>query len=508
MRFNRSSGILLHPTSLPGKHGIGDFGDAAYRFVDFLHKTGQRVWQVLPLGPTGYGDSPYQCFSAFAGNPLLVSLDKLAEEGFLTADDLREAPEFPAHRVDYGAVIGFKSAQLQRAYRSFDRNASGAQKHDFRSFCVHHAAWLDDYSMFMALKCAHQNSVWTSWPPHFAQHESGALENHRQAFAEERNAARFVQYAFFKQWGALKRYCRERGIQIMGDIPIFVAHDSADVWAHRELFKLDQYGRPSVVAGVPPDYFSATGQLWGNPLYRWDVIAGTGFAWWIERFRSAFSLFDIARLDHFRGFEACWEIPAGEETAMHGRWVEGPGAAFFTAMQNTLGDLSIVAENLGFITPEVQRLKSRCGFPGMAILQFAFGTDPQAPEFRPHNFERNLVVYTGTHDNDTTLGWWTGDGKSDSTRSEEDIRKEREYALDYLDSDGKQIHWDLIRAALSSIADLAIIPLQDVLGLGSEARMNLPARPTGNWGWRVTQEMLTDLICDRLKEMTTTYGRA
>ncbi len=508
MKLTRSSGLLLHPTSLPARHGIGDFGPGAYQFADFLSETGQRVWQILPLGPTGYADSPYQCFSAFAGNPLLVSLEALAKEGYLFPEDLANAPSFAAHEVDYGAVISFKLRMLERSYRRFKKQASPAERDLFAAFCSRNASWLDGYALFMAVKESNGGAVWTRWDPPIAMRRARPLARKAMELREEVETRKFGQYVFFEQWGALKRYCNERNIRLMGDIPIFVAHDSADVWLNRELFQLDAEGSPSVVAGVPPDYFSATGQLWGNPLYRWNAISETGYRWWIERFRSAFALLDIVRLDHFRGFEAHWEIPARAETAIHGRWVKGPGAEFFEALQQAIGELSIVAENLGVITPEVEQLKEQFGFPGMAVLQFAFGTDPQADDFKPHNYSRHLVVYTGTHDNDTTVGWWTSGGKGDSTRSPEDIRMERERALKYLGCDGREMNWAFIRAVLASVADLAVIPLQDVLGLGSEARMNLPGRPGGNWRWRFTQDMLRDELGERLKALTTTYDRA
>jgi 4-alpha-glucanotransferase len=503
----RSSGILLHPTSLPGRFGIGDLGAAAFQLADFLAQAGQRVWQMLPLGPTGYGDSPYQCFSAFAGNPLLISLEKLVENGILPAKDLEGAPPFSEHKVDYGAVIDFKIAMLKRAFQNFKERGLKGEHDAFEAFCGENAWWLDDYGLFMGVKEAHGAAVWTEWDSAISMRHSTALEHWRKKLAHAIEARKFWQYLFHKQWRALKQYCHERGIQIMGDLPIFVAHDSADVWVNRELFLLDSEGHPLVVAGVPPDYFSATGQLWGNPIYRWDVMARAGYQWWVDRFRAILSLVDIVRLDHFRGFEAYWEIPATEPTAIHGRWVQGPGARLFKALQKALGELPIVAENLGVITPEVEQLRDQFGFPGMAVLQFAFGTDPQAPHFRPHNFSRNCVVYTGTHDNDTTMGWWTNTGLGDSTRSADDIRKERDFALKFLGADDEEMNWVFIRTVLSSVADLAIIPLQDVLGLGSEARMNLPSKPAGNWRWRFTSDMLKDEMRKRLKELTVFYDR-
>jgi 4-alpha-glucanotransferase len=506
MHRPRTSGILLHPTSLPGRFGIGELGPEAIRFADFLAAAGQRLWQVLPLGPTGYGDSPYQCFSAFAGNPLLVSLDVLEAEGLLMPADLADTPAFPEHEVDYGPVIDFKRSALGRAFARFRENADQIERDAFQAFCQEQAAWLDDFALFMAVKAAHGGVSWTEWDREIAARRPEALERWRREKAGEIEATKFTQHRFFRQWGEVRRHCHARHTKIMGDVPIFVAHDSADVWAHPELFQLDDTGRPTAVAGVPPDYFSATGQLWGNPLYRWDEMARTGYSWWIDRFRSTLSLVDLVRLDHFRGFEAYWEIPASAPTAATGQWVKGPGAALFEALRSALGPLPIVAENLGVITPEVEALRERCGFPGMAILQFAFGGDPQGSTFIPHNYSRDRVVYTGTHDNDTVVGWWTS-GVGDSTRTMEEVEAERDYARRYTHSDGREIHWDFVRTLLGSVAELAIVPLQDVLGLGSEARMNVPARPSGNWRWRFTAGALTPEIRGRLREITEDYGR-
>jgi 4-alpha-glucanotransferase len=503
----RRSGILLHPTSLPGRLGIGELGPEAHRFADFLADAGQRLWQVLPLGPTGYGDSPYQCFSAFAGNPLLVSLESLVEDGWLEASQLAQAPAFPQDAVDYDAVAAFKLPLLDRAFRGFEDRAEPADRAAFDAFCEANASWLDDYALYMAVKEAHGGTEWTEWDPAIARRRPEALERWRDQEADAVRAREFGQYLFFLQWQRLRDHCRERDVALMGDIPIFVARDSADVWSHPELFQLEEDGKPKVMAGVPPDYFSATGQLWGNPIYDWDEMARTGYAWWTLRLRASLGLVDLVRLDHFRGFEACWEIPAGEETAVNGRWVKGPGAALFEALREALGELPIVAENLGVITPEVEALRERFGFPGMAILQFAFGRDPEAAQFQPHSYPRNRVVYTGTHDNDTTVGWWTSSGAGDSTRADDEVREERERALAYLDAEGRPIPWAFIRAAVASVADTAIVPLQDVLGLGSEARMNLPGRAHGNWRWRFTAEALTDEIRDRLRRLAELYGR-
>jgi 4-alpha-glucanotransferase len=502
----RASGLLLHPTSLPGRHGIGTLGEEAHRFASWLAEAGQRVWQVLPLGPTGYGDSPYQCFSAFGGNPLLVDLPALVADGLLSEADLADAPAFDDGRVDYGAVMAFKLPLLDRAAERFARSAPPGERASCAAFCRLNAGWLDDVAHFLALKSANDGRPWTTWDRALVARDPGALARSRVELAREIESRTLTQYFFFRQWQALRERCRALEVQLMGDVPIFVAHDSADVWARPDLFDLDADGAPRVQAGVPPDYFSETGQLWGNPIYRWGVMAREGFAWWIARLRSAFALFDRVRLDHFRGFEAHWEVPGGDDTAAGGAWVKGPGPALFDALVRALGPLEVVAENLGVITPEVEALRERYGFPGMAVLQFAFGSDPQANSFVPHNLTRDVVVYTGTHDNDTTAGWWTA-GVGDTTRTEEDVRAEREFARDYLRSDGTEIHWDFIRAALGSVADTAIVPLQDVLGLGSEARMNVPAREQGNWVWRFRAEDLTDERRARLRGLTEMFGR-
>jgi len=503
----RASGILLHPTSLPGRFGVGDLGPEALRFVEFLAASSQRLWQVLPLGPTGYGDSPYQCFSAFAGNPLLISLETLAAEGLLTGGDLAAPPASSDTEIDYGAAIAFKKPLLEKAYRTFERGASAAQRDAFEAFREEQAAWLPEYALFTVIKEAHGGGSWTDWPQDIRSRRPEALARWKKDTADAARAREFAQYVFFMQWREVKHACRARGIRVMGDIPIFVAHDSADVWARPELFQLHDDGRPEFVAGVPPDYFSATGQLWGNPLYRWDRMQESGFQWWIERFRATLATVDLVRVDHFRGFEAFWQVPGNAKTAEHGEWVQAPGGALFDAVRKELGDLPIVAENLGVITPEVEALRRRFGFPGMAILQFAFGGDPQGSSFIPHNFHQELVAYTGTHDNDTTLGWWEG-GEGSSTRSRNQVEKERAYALEYLKSDGSEVHWDFIRALIASVADTTVIPLQDVLGLASEARMNLPGRPGGNWRWRFERGALTPEITERLRNLTDIYGRA
>jgi 4-alpha-glucanotransferase len=500
----RRSGILLHPTSLPGRHGIGELGHEARLFVDFLAETHQTIWQVLPLGPTGYGDSPYQCFSAFAGNPLLVSLETLVDDGLLTTRDLAAA--FPSDEVDYGAVIPFKRALLSKAFAAFEKKAPSPRRDAFVAFCRDEAGWLDDFALFMALKDIHGGAAWHTWEGALATRDPDSLAKARRDHGDAIRCVQFAQYLFFEQWAALRAKARSQGIQVMGDIPIFVAHDSSDVWARPDLFTLAADGTPALQAGVPPDYFSATGQMWGNPLYRWDALERSGYGWWVDRFRASLRLFDSVRLDHFRGFEAYWEIPGGEKTAVNGRWVKGPGAALFDAIQAALGPLPVVAENLGVITAEVEALRERYGWPGMAILQFAFGDDSQANDFLPYTYPRNRVVYTGGHDNDTTVGWWTA-GVGDSTRSEEEVSRERDFALRYVGGDGSEIHWDFIRTVMASVADTAIFPLQDVLGAGSAARMNLPGRLGGNWKWRYRAEALTPAVARRLETLTRTFGR-
>ena len=503
---SRVAGILLHPTSLPGPHGIGEIGPAAVAFLDFLHETGQGLWQVLPLGPTGYGDSPYQCFSAFAGNPLLVSLDRLRDLGLLTDADLAGRPRFEERAVDFGRVIEWKRPLLEKAHAAFEAGADASRREAFSAFVRGHAAWLADFALFTALQRTSGGAAWNTWERSLVEREPEALERARRELARECREVEFAQWLFFEQWAEVRRAAHARGIRLMGDVPIFVAHDSADVWAHPELFHLGADGRPSLQAGVPPDYFSATGQLWGNPLYRWDALERTGYAWWIDRLRAVFELVDLVRLDHFRGFEAYWEVAGDATTAVHGRWVRGPGAAFFEALRGALGELPVVAEDLGVITPEVEALRDVFGFPGMAILQFAFGSDAQGNGFLPHNYSRRKVVYTGTHDNDTVVGWWNA-GVGDSTRTAAEVDRERERALAYVGGDGGEIHWDFVRTLLVSVADTAIVPLQDVLGTGSEGRMNLPGRGDGNWRWRFAASDLTPEVRARLRAITEGSGR-
>jgi 4-alpha-glucanotransferase len=508
MDLPRSSGILLHPTSLPGPFGIGDVGPEAFRFVDFLEGTGQTLWQILPLGHTGYENSPYLCFSAFAGNYFLISLEMLVEEGLLDPSDIEHPPPFPKDRVDYGWTISYKIPLLRKSFKRFKERYSRGKPDDFYSFCEQNAFWLEDYALFMALKAAHKDKIWVCWEEELARRDPGALVEWRNKLSEEIQCYKYLQYKFFKQWGSLKRYCNKKGIRIIGDIPVYVAYDSAEVWANREIFQLDDKGNPLVVAGVPPDYFSATGQLWGNPIYRWDAMVRSGYSWWTDRFRLNFFLIDILRIDHFRGFESYWEIPADKPTALNGKWVKGPGVAFFEAIKTALGDIQVIAEDLGVITPEVDALRNRFGFPGIRVLQMAFGNDPKAPEYKPHNHIRNCVVYTATHDHNTTVGWFTAEHGTQSTQTKKEIEHEREHALKYLGTDGREIHWDFIRLALGSVAHIAIFPLQDALGLGTETRMNLPGTPRGNWRWRFNADMLTPEIRERLRELTIIYERS
>lgn len=507
MKFPRASGVLLHPTSLPGRFGVGDFGAAAYTFADFLHAAKQSYWQVLPLGQTGYGDSPYQCFSAFAGNTYLISLEELVEENLLAKDDLEDALQFNERRVEFGRVIEYKLSKLRRAFENFKNSNDESLRGNFELFRRHAALWLDDYALYRALKLAHGGAAWNEWSEDLKNRNPQSLAKARETLRGEIEAEKFYQFLFFKQWTALKDYCHDKGIQIIGDIPIFVAYDSADVWTNPQLFKLNSDGSPRVVAGVPPDYFSATGQLWGNPIYDWERMRQDGFSWWTERVRATLGVVDIVRLDHFRGFAACWEVPGGDATAERGQWVETPGRELLAALLKSLGRLPLIAEDLGVITPDVEKLRDDFQLPGMRILQFAFGDGDPKNQHLPHNYVHNSVVYTGTHDNDTTVGWFNSQAGAGSTRDAAQIERERKFCLEYLNSDGAEISWDFIRAALASVADTAIIPLQDIFGAGGDARMNLPASEAGNWNWRFRANDLTIAACERLKKLTELYGR-
>lgn len=506
MTFPRASGILLHPTSLPGPYGVGDLGDEAYRFADFLSAAGQSLWQVLPLGPTGYGDSPYACYSAFAGNTLLISPERLGKEGLINENDPANVRSLPGGGIDFAAAHELKDAVLAQAFTSYQRTTDTEFRSAFETFAELNAAWLDDYALFRALKNAHGGGPWYEWDRSLACRTQAALERARQELHEQIEAQKFYQFLFFKQWSELKTYCNRRGIKIIGDIPIFVAHDSADVWTNPDQFKLNPDGSPIVVAGVPPDYFSKTGQYWGNPLFNWDHMLADGFKWWIERVRATLEMVDIVRIDHFRGFAACWEIPGGDKTAERGRWVQAPGRELFNAIRHALGELPIIAEDLGVITPDVENLRDDLGFPGMRILQFAFSSDAKNLDL-PHNYHRNLVVYTGTHDNDTTVGWFNSVAGEGSTRSAKQIESERRFCMKYLATKGEKIHWDFIRALFASVASLALVPMQDLLGLGTEARMNLPNSTSGNWLWRFNENALTNEIAKELRDLSDLYGR-
>jgi 4-alpha-glucanotransferase len=495
MSFERASGIILHPTSLPGNHGIGDLGPQAYHWIDFISKAGCGLWQVLPLGPTGYGDSPYQCFSAFAGNPYIISPEALLEDGLLNPDDLTDRPRFPLDRVDFGPVINWKLTVLDRAFNRFQKEARPELVAEMERFQAEQQDWLADFALFMAVKEAHGGAPWSTWEAPLRRRDPQALADARQKYATAIQSQVFRQFIFFRQWAALHAYTKQQGIQIIGDIPIFVAHDSADVWANPDLFFLDEAGIPTVVAGVPPDYFSPTGQLWGNPLYRWDFHQTTGYAWWLKRIRSVLGLVDIIRLDHFRGFAGYWEVPGDAVTAERGRWVPGPGADFFSAVQQALGNLPIIAEDLGEITPDVVELREQFALPGMKIFQFGFGSDAKDP-FLPHNYPKNCVVYTGTHDNDTARGWY-----------ERVQENERDFCRRYLGRDGRNISWDMIRAVWSSVAVFALAPMQDFLGLGNEARMNYPGYPSGNWAWRMPENAPSEDLRNRVKEFNYLYAR-
>ena len=484
MNFSRSSGILLHPTSLPGPFGIGDLGPEAHRFAEQLAEGGQKVWQILPLGPTGLGNSPYQSLSSYGGNPLLISPELLVECGYLAKADISGPPPFPNSCVEFGEVAKYKDGLLRKAFAGFSETPK------FREFERSASGWLDRFSKFMALKHANEQRPWTEFDP--AKKPSDAeIQFHR-----------FVQFEFSRQWSSLKQRCARLGISVLGDVPFYLEHDSVDIWSHPQYFDLDDKGQPRTVGGVPPDYFSATGQLWGNPTYRWDRIEADGFAFWIDRLRAAFESVDLIRLDHFRGFEAYWEVRAGEPTARNGSWRKGPGDRFFAALHKALGEKSIVAENLGVITPDVEALRRAFHFLGMAVLQFAFGEGDSV--HRPHNYDRTVAAFTGTHDNDTTRGWWDSLGKAGANGN-----KDRCRAASYLQISSAEhdIHWRFIDAVITSGALLAIIPLQDVIGLGGEARMNVPGRARGNWGWRVQEGALTKDSIGRLRELTRLSAR-
>jgi 4-alpha-glucanotransferase len=495
MKFNRSAGIIFHPSSLPGPDGIGDLGPEVFRWIDFLKESGCTLWQVLPLGPTGYGDSPYQCFSAFAGNPYLISPALLLEEGLLKREDFTERPVFPDDHVDFGPVINWKLDILEKAFERFQKSTRKSIKSDFEVFWNANVHWLDDFSLFMAIKEANGGMSWSQWPADLRLRNLDALQNFRTSNQKAIQKQIFRQFIFFRQWQAVHDYAKQCGISIIGDVPIFVAYDSADAWSHPELFYINKKGLPTVVAGVPPDYFSPTGQLWGNPLYRWSVHKKTGYAWWLERIKATLKLFDFIRLDHFRGFVNYWEVPYGSPTAVNGRWVQGPGEHFFHSIRKQLGDLPFIAEDLGEISTDVFLLRDKFDLPGMKIIQFAFLNQPDDP-FLPHNYPENCVAYSGTHDNDTTRGWY-----------EKAPEKERDYCRRYLARSGENVAWDVIRCVWSSVAKMALAPMQDILNLGSEARMNFPGKASGNWSWRMPADSLSVQLIGRVKELNYLYNR-
>lgn len=503
MKLNRSAGILLHPTSLPGNFGIGDLGPAAYKFVDFLEKSGQGLWQVFPLGPTGYGDSPYQCFSAFAGNPNLISPELLLKDGLLKKEDLQNTPEFGDGNINFGDVINFKKELLHKAHVNFLSSKKKSLLDSYEEFVKKEKEWLDDYSLFMASKDFHGGVLWTEWDKSIALRDDSKMSSWKKKLAEGVKYHKFVQFCFLTQWLNIKEYANKKSIQIVGDLPIFVAYDSADVWANKELFSVDKTGKLKTVAGVPPDYFSKTGQLWGNPLYNWQEMAKDDYLWWRNRIKSLLKIIDIIRIDHFRGFEAFWQIPGNAPTAQKGKWVKAPGKELFSSIEKHLGKVPILAEDLGVITPEVEDLRDTFNFPGMKILQFSFGATGEK-KFLPHNYIKNCVVYTGSHDNDTTRGFFE-EAKKNGNKT--DIYK---FAQEYLNCYGNE--GELVKAALksvySSVADTVIIPMQDLLNLGTEARMNFPGKLGGNWGWRLKEGDLRDDYAAYISYLMEIYQRA
>ena len=511
----------MHITSLPSPFGIGDFGDTAFRFVDYLESAGQKYWQILPLGQTGYGNSPYGCYSAFAGNVYLVSPEKLIENGLLSvpgaiatgfsnadgknpvaiAPGTDPAQTSDSDKIDYGMAIDFKNDLLSKAFENFKETRDETLISDFHRFCDENAFWLEDYSLYQALKLKNNYASWIDWDEGLKFREPEALKTARHELDDKTFAQKFYQFVFFKQWNELKSYANEKGVKIIGDIPIYLTSDSCDVWCNQDQFKLDAEGKPTVVAGVPPDSFSSTGQLWGSPIYDWDKMRSGGFKWWTERIRFNLSMFDIARIDHFIGLTRAWEVPAKDKTAQNGEWVSVPGQDLFSTLRYALGDFALIAEDLGEVTNEVERLRDDFGLPGMRILQFAFGGDSNNLHM-PHNFVQNAVVYTGTHDSDTVVGWYKA-----RARKRKDQSGEAEFCRRYLQSNGKEIHWDFIRAALASVADIAIVPMQDLLGLDNSARMNTPGSMDENWAWRAKENDFSEDIAFKLREMTELFNR-
>jgi len=502
----RACGVLLHPTSLPGPYGSGDLGAAAHRFVDFLAHAGQRWWQMLPVGPIGPGNSPYSSPSAMAGSPLLIDLDGLVRDGLLQESDIIPIRGFRGQRVHYRAVMRFRSACLRRAYANFQ--SRGAQwREPLECFTTEERDWLDEHALYSALKRAHGGVSWVRWPRDLRCREGSALRQVRRELCDEIEYEQFVQFMFARQWSALAHYAEQHGIGLIGDLPMYVVHDSVDVWAHQELFRLDADGAAEVVSGVPPDYFSETGQLWGHPLFRWEQHEATGWTWWLARFRLMFSRFHATRIDHFLGLNRCWAIPGGAPTATEGTWETTPGDALLATVRDALGSVQIIAEDLGQLVPEAAALRDRFEFPGMRVLQFAFGDDRDAEYHRPDTYPANCVVYPGTHDNQTVVGWFREVRTAYTDRPSTDGLTEQERALRYLGTDGSEIHWDFIRAAYASPANLAIIPVQDVLGLDDKARMNTPATTRGNWSWRMPEGSLTPELAQRLRKLVEAYER-
>ncbi len=495
MLNERASGILLHPTSLPGKYGIGSLGKPAFDFIDFLVKAKQSYWQILPLGPTGYADSPYQCFSAHAGNPNLIDLDLLLKAKLLHPDDLADYPELSHDRIDYDTVQNTRQPLLWKAFQTFMHSADNLEKLAYRNFQKDQSKWLHDYALFRAIKSNREQKPWYVWETPLKRKEPEAIKGIQAVLHEEIEFHKFLQFIFFRQWMAVKDYAQKHKIRIIGDIPLYVALDSADAWGNPSIFEFDENLDPIRVGGVPPDYFSETGQLWGNPLFRWDVLQQKGYAWWIDRIKTNLYLYDVIRIDHFRGFAAYWAVPYGEKTAINGKWITCPGKDFFEKMKSEFGELAIIAEDLGVITPDVEEIRDGFGLPGMKILQFAFDSS-EGNDYIPHNYPKNCIVYTGTHDNDTVVGWF---------RSATD--NDKKFVLDYLNTGDHDIHWSFIRLAMSSVAYTAIFPMQDLLGLGTEARMNLPGTTQSNWQWRVRPEVFTVELAARLSHLTTLYGR-
>ena len=496
MMNQRASGILLHPTSLPGKYGIGTLGKATFNFIDFLSKAKQQYWQILPLGPTGFGDSPYQCYSAHAGNPDLIDLDLLVSNQLLTHDDLASMPHFGNGPVDYDMVQKARLPLLYKAFHTFMDHAADLDKLAYRNFLKSHSAWLNDYALFRAIKEDSGNKPWYTWEKDLKMRNPEALKIAENRLAEKAGFHKFLQFIFLRQWTSVKEYAKKHKISIIGDIPLYISPDCSDAWANPDVFEYDGELHPIRVGGVPPDYFSETGQLWGNPLFRWDIMKNNNYKWWMDRIRTNLMLYDVIRIDHFRGFSAYWAVPYVEETAINGTWVPGPGKDFFNALRNEFGNLPIIAEDLGVMTPDVEDLRDSFGFPGMKILEFAFDSS-EANDYIPYNYSKNCIVYTGTHDNDTVVGWFKQASEAD-----------RRQVLEYINRDAKDIHWSFVRLAWSSVANTAIVPMQDLLGLDSDARMNLPGTTGGNWKWRAKESDFPNELANALASLTNLYGRA